>query len=58
MARLTEGKRKDLKQLDKNEADLKAALDQLLPIIGLWAPLRLGTLHRILPLRCPDVRVF
>ncbi|KAL8939684.1 MAG: hypothetical protein Q9216_003224 [Gyalolechia sp. 2 TL-2023] len=45
LARLTECKRKDLKQLQRR-AELKSvndALDKLLPFVGLWPALRIGT---------------
>ena len=53
-ARLSESKRKDLEQLLKNEryAD---AFDDLLGWPGLWYPIQLGTLHRLLTMRCDEV---
>ena len=59
LARLSEWKRKDLKQVQKRQ-ELKpfnAMLDRLLPFIGFWPALQLGTFHRILNLKCPEVRL-
>lgn len=59
-ARLSESKRRDLKQLHKlSESDGKMrkfrdSLDALIPYIGLWPALKLGTFHRLLTLRCPE----
>ncbi|KAI9799076.1 MAG: hypothetical protein M1833_004270 [Piccolia ochrophora] len=56
-ARLSESKRKDLKQFQKiatNKPALSQAFDALLPYVGLWSSLQLGTFHRILTLRCPE----
>ena len=33
----------------------KKSLNNLIPFIGLWAALQIGTFHRILTLRCPEV---
>ncbi|KAF2727576.1 hypothetical protein EJ04DRAFT_451086 [Polyplosphaeria fusca] len=52
-ARLTETKRKDLRQLLKNKRMTKA-FDELLDFPGLWTPIQLGTLHRLHGLRCPE----
>ena len=57
LARLTECKRKDLKQLQKR-VELKSfntSLDKLLPFVGFWPALQIGTFHRILNLKCPEV---
>lgn len=54
-ARLSETKRKDLKHLLKN-FNLAPAFDRLLDFPGLWPPIRLGTLHRLLALHCDEVR--
>ena len=56
-ARLSEGKRKDLKQLQRREdlRSLSLALDKLLPYIGFWPGLQIGTFHRILNLKCSEV---
>ena len=61
LARLSESKRKDIKKLEKMAAkfpamqDFQMALDRLLPFIGLWDALQIGTFHRLLTLRCPEV---
>ena len=60
-ARLSESKQADIAQLEKMSkkdhemAALQDAMDGLLPFQGLWAPLELGVLHRVLTLRCPEV---
>jgi hypothetical protein len=69
-ARLTETKKKDLRQLissnkyhnipcrnkENNESErLIDALDDLLELPGLWLPIQLGTLHRLHGLRCREV---
>ena len=56
-ARLTETKRKDLKQLLK-DARFANAFDSMLPWPGLWAPVKLGSLHRLLCLKCDEARAF
>lgn len=62
MARLSESKRRDVIQLQKmalqsiEMSSLCEAFDRLLPYIGLWSALQLGTFHRLLTLRCPEVR--
>lgn len=61
MARLSESKRRDVIQLQKMALQstamsaLSDAFDRLLPYIGLWSALQLGTFHRLLTLRCPEV---
>jgi len=61
MARLSESKRRDINQLqrmrDKSAEmfKLNEAFDKLLPYIGLWSALQIGTFHRLLTLRCPEV---
>lgn len=55
LARLSEGKRKDLQHLRDKLGPLNDALDSLLPMPGLWPTLQLGTLHRIVTLKCPEV---
>jgi hypothetical protein len=54
-ARLSDGKRKDVEQLHDRFPHLTEAFDSLLPIVGLWATVEIGTLHRILTIRCPEV---
>jgi hypothetical protein len=53
-ARLTETKRRDLRQL-LNSGPLINAFDELLTYPGLWQPIQLGTLHRLHSLRCQEV---
>jgi len=61
MARLSESKRRDVVQLQKMALKsmvmgaLSEAFDKLLSYIGLWSALQLGTFHRLLTLRCPEV---
>lgn len=57
LARLSECKRKDVKQLlrRKELRVIATALDDLLPYVGLWPALQIGTFHRILNLKCPEV---
>ncbi|PWW77220.1 hypothetical protein C7212DRAFT_181748, partial [Tuber magnatum] len=49
-------KRKDLRQLLANGA-LRKAFDNLLHWPGLWPSMRLGTLHRLLTMRCDEEAV-
>lgn len=51
---MTATKRKDLKQLLKNEG-FAAGFDALVDVFGLWTPIKLGTLHRFHALRCDEV---
>jgi hypothetical protein len=53
-ARLTTSKRRDLKQLFKDQRLLQA-FDNLLEFPGIWPPVQLGTLHRQHGLRCSEV---
>ncbi|KAL6714243.1 hypothetical protein ACLMJK_007666 [Lecanora helva] len=55
-ARLSQSKRKDLRQLQQRQQlqRFAAALDKLLPYVGFWPSLQIGTFHRILNLRCPE----
>ena len=53
-ARLTEAKRKDLRRLLRDSRFVRA-FDDLLDMPGLWRPLKLGTLHRFLNLKCDEV---
>ncbi len=61
LARLSESKRRDVTQLQKmankfpEMTQLSVAFDQLLPDVGLWSALQLGTFHRLLTLKCPEV---
>ncbi|KAK3672623.1 hypothetical protein LTR78_007435 [Recurvomyces mirabilis] len=52
-ARLSQTKRKDLRQLLK-DTRFADAFDALLPWPGLWATIRLGSLHRLLTLKCDE----
>ncbi|KAI9736725.1 MAG: hypothetical protein M1834_000929 [Cirrosporium novae-zelandiae] len=56
LARLSEGKRQDLKRLRKADdlTELRLAFDKLLPFTGLWPALQIGTFHRLLALKCPE----
>lgn len=62
LSRLSEAKRRDVQTLEKRkdtESRLFAqSLDALIPFIGLWPALRIGTFHRLLSLRCLEVRLF
>jgi hypothetical protein len=68
-ARLTDGKKKDLRQLilsdkyngvsceshqDASDSIIRV-FDEMLDIAGLWPPIQLGTLHRLHGLRCREV---
>lgn len=53
-ARLTETKRKDLRQLLRDER-YSRAFDLMLPWPGLWTSMKLGSLHRLLCLKCDEV---
>ena len=61
LSRLSATKRRDILQLEKRADKQPAtgafldALDNLIPYSGLWLALQLGTFHRILSLRCPEV---
>ncbi|KAI9855635.1 MAG: hypothetical protein M1813_009681 [Trichoglossum hirsutum] len=52
-ANLTYSKRKDLKQLLKHETFSKA-FHALLVIPGLWSGLRIGSLHKIIAIKCDE----
>ena len=56
-AYLDNSKPKDLRQLLKNYA-LTSAFDSLLDMSGLWAKFQLGALHRLLALKCDEVRLY
>ncbi|MAD82001.1 MAG: hypothetical protein CL912_03475 [Deltaproteobacteria bacterium] len=47
---------KDMNTLLRNE-ELTEAFDSLLPIYGIWDGMRLTTIHKIIPMRCPEVRM-
>ena len=53
-ARLSNTKRKDLRQLLR-DAQYALAFDTMLPWPGLWSPIRLGSLHRLLTMKCDEV---
>ncbi|KAF4765573.1 hypothetical protein HAV15_003280 [Penicillium sp. str.  len=55
-ARLSENKAKRLRQLmSPDNVDICAAFDALLPIPGLWNGLSIGSLNRVLALKCDEV---
>jgi hypothetical protein len=58
-ARFSVSKRRDYAQLQRQKklAGLRAAFDQLMAFPGFWPSLQVGTFHRILTLRCPEVRL-
>lgn len=62
-ARLWDTKLRDVIQLqnmakkDPEMAKFQESLDALLPFAGLWPALQIGTFHRLLTLRCPEVSV-
>ncbi|KAG4420625.1 hypothetical protein IFR04_006215 [Cadophora malorum] len=45
---------KDMNTLLRNE-ELTEAFDSLLPIYGIWDGMRLTTIHKIIPMRCPEL---
>ena len=53
-ARLSDTKRKDLRQLLKDERYAKA-FDSMLPWQGMWMTVKLGSLHRLLTMKCDEV---
>ena len=53
-ARLTENKRKDLRQMLRDERYAEA-FDSMLAWPGLWSTIKLGSLHRLLCLKCDEV---
>lgn len=55
MARLSASKRRNLLQMEKIPILIKA-FDSLRPLTGLWPGFLLGSLNRILPMRCYEVR--
>ena len=60
LSKLSWTKRRDVLSLEKRAdkdpqwGHLQAAFDRLLPFPGLWPSFQVGTLHRILSLRCPE----
>lgn len=54
-ARLSKTKQKDLQQLLKNP-HYRSVFDSLLPWPGLWQSVKLGSLHRLLTMKCDEVR--
>ena len=56
-SRLEKSKPKDLRQLFRRPS-LTASFDALIDMPGLWAKLQLGALHRLLVLKCDEVRVY
>lgn len=55
-ARTTPRKFRNVKQLVSKHDVMSKAFDDLLPFTGLWAPLQLGCLPRILTMNCEEVR--
>lgn len=61
LSRLSITKQRDVLQLERRAekevetAEFLDAWDDLIPYPGLWPALQLGTLHRLLSLRCPEV---
>lgn len=57
-ARLTDGKRRNLVQLEKaDHGRIIQGLDALLPFVGLWQDFQLGALNRILPMHTWEVSI-
>lgn len=55
-ARLSENKVKRLRQLfSPDNIDICAAFDALLPIPGMWGGMSIGSLNRVLALKCDEV---
>ncbi|KAL9082764.1 MAG: hypothetical protein Q9165_008786 [Trypethelium subeluteriae] len=54
LARLSRRKQVDVGLLASKLTPVYNALDRLLPFVGLWGAVQLGTLHRILSLRCEE----
>ncbi|KYG41239.1 hypothetical protein M433DRAFT_76237 [Acidomyces richmondensis BFW] len=52
-ARLSKTKAKDLRQLLKDER-YNRVFDDMLPWPGIWAPIRLGSLHRLPTMKCDE----
>ena len=61
LSRLSDVKRRDVLQLEKRADkclrtnDFQQTLDSLIRYRGLWPALQIGTFHRLLSLRCPEV---
>ena len=52
LARLSASKKRNLMQLEKaDHGRLIAALDALMPLVGLWQGFQLGAMNRIMPMR-------
>ena len=52
LARLSPSKKRNLMQLEKaDHGRLIAALDALMPLVGLWQGFQLGAMNRIMPMR-------
>jgi Protein of unknown function (DUF3723) len=58
MAKFPESKRRDYRQLQRQDklVHLRGALDQFIVMPGIWPGLLFGTFHRVLTLRCIEVR--
>lgn len=57
LARLSESERKNIKQLltRQNFRIFIHALDELFLYVGLWPVLQIGTFHKVINLKCPEV---
>ncbi|PVH67371.1 hypothetical protein DL98DRAFT_600583 [Cadophora sp. DSE1049] len=53
-ARLKKTRARDMTTLLRNE-ELTEAFDSLLPIYGLWDGMMLTTIHKITPMKCPEL---
>ena len=60
LSRLSAAKQRDVQILEKRKGSHDRAfadsLDDLIDFTGLWPALQIGTFHRLLSLRCPEVR--
>lgn len=54
--RLVEGRRKDIRRLQRN-ASLLRAFDLILPWKGMWRSLTCSQIERMLALKCPEVHI-
>lgn len=60
LSKLSDSKRRDLKQLEKLAGEdthmkkFRDSLDALILYTGLWSAMKIRTFHRLLPLRCPE----
>lgn len=54
-SKLTKELQKTIKRLYRNHRALAKAFDDLTPFVGPWARFEVGSLHRILGLKCEEV---